>query len=204
METYIVRMNYSELMSQALSAPPYIFAFIVVISTAILSDRHHNRSYYICFQALLGASGYMIIAIAGYLRAHSLWRYAGVYFAAAGFFGAVTLIITWTINNQPSASRRGTGVVMLNVLGQMGPLIGTRLYPDSDKPFYVRGMSICAGFMFLVFILAIALRAVLVRQNRKTEEAQEYQHIIGEEDEVDGMVDKNTELASHRPFLNIL
>lgn len=35
-------------------------------------------------------------------------------------------------------------------LGQLGPFIGTALYPESDKPFYVRGMTACALFMVLV------------------------------------------------------
>ena len=32
----------------------------------------------------------------------------------------------------------------------MGPFIGTALYPESDKPYYVPGMTACAGFMLLV------------------------------------------------------
>lgn len=34
--------------------------------------------------------------------------------------------------------------------GQFGPFIGTALYPESDKPYYVHGMAACAGFMLLV------------------------------------------------------
>lgn len=34
--------------------------------------------------------------------------------------------------------------------GQLGPFIGTALYPESDKPYYVHGMAACAGFMLLV------------------------------------------------------
>ena len=56
---------------------------------------------------------------------------------------------------------------MLNIIGQCGPLVGTRLYPDSDKPYYVRGMSICAGFMLVVGALALGLRFVLKSENEK-------------------------------------
>lgn len=158
-------MHYSALASQALSAPPYFIAFLVVLVTAFLSDRSQNRSYYVVFHALLGGFGYLSIAIGGMLRADSRWRYAGVYPAAAGFFSAITLILTWTINNQNSDSKRGTGVVMLNLLGQFGPLVGTRLYPDSDKPYYVKGMAVCSLFMFLVALLAWWLRRLLIREN---------------------------------------
>ena len=158
-------MHYTALASQALSAPPYLVAFFAVLVTAFFSDRSQNRSYYVIFHAFLGGFGYLSIAIGGMLRADSRWRYAGVYPAAAGFFSAITLILTWTINNQNSDSKRGTGVVMLNLLGQFGPLVGTRLYPDSDKPYYVKGMAVCSLFMFLVAVLAWWLRRLLVKEN---------------------------------------
>ena len=160
-------MHHSALASQALSAPPYLVAFLVVLGTAFLSDRSRNRSYYVIFHALLGGFGYLSIAIGGMVRADSKWRYAGVYPAAAGFFSAITLILTWTINNQDSNSKRGTGVVMLNLLGQFGPLVGTRLYPDSDKPYYVKGMAVCSIFMFFVALLAWWLRIILVKENER-------------------------------------
>lgn len=54
---------------------------------------------------------------------------------------------------------------MLNLVGQFGPLVGTRLYPDEDGPFYVRGMAVCGGFMLGVAGLAWWLRGILAREN---------------------------------------
>jgi len=79
------------------------------------------------------------------------------------------LIITWTINNQREESARGTGFAMLQLIGQCGPLVGTRLYPDRDKPFYVKGMAVCALAMVGVAVLAGGLRWWLERCNRKNE-----------------------------------
>ena len=160
-------MNFSVLASQALSAPPYLVAFFIVLLTAFFSDRSRNRSNYIIFHAVMASSGYLLIAIAGALRANPWWRYIGVYPAASGFFSAITLILAWTINNQNSDSKRGTGVAMLNLIGQFGPLLGTRLYPDSDRPYYVKGMMTCSGFMLLVAILAFVLRKILTVENEK-------------------------------------
>lgn len=49
----------------------------------------------------------------------------------------------------------------------MGPLVGTRLYPDRDAPFYITGMAVCSVAMAVVSILALALRIVLRRENAK-------------------------------------
>ncbi|KAL8709932.1 MAG: hypothetical protein Q9220_005382 [cf. Caloplaca sp. 1 TL-2023] len=148
--TIINDMGYTALQSQALSAPPYLVAFIIVLLTAFYSDKFKDRSLFICFHALLAAAGYAMITIAGILKAKPMWRYWGVYPAASGFFSAVTLLITWTINNQESDAKKGTGVAILNIIGQLGPFVGTALYPESDKPYYVRGMAACAAFMLLV------------------------------------------------------
>ncbi|KAL2039976.1 hypothetical protein N7G274_007379 [Stereocaulon virgatum] len=165
--TIIEEMGYTALQSQALSAPPYLLSFLTVILTAYLSDKHRTRSPFIVFHALLASSGYALMAITGSLHLSPHVRYIGVYPASMGFFSVVTIIITWTINNQDSDSKKGTGVAMLNYIGQLGPLVGVHLYPESEGPFYVKGMSICAGFMGAVAVLAFALRSILERKNRK-------------------------------------
>ena len=160
-------MGYSALASQALSAPPYLAAFFAVLLTAYFSDRYRIRSAFVIFHALLASFGYAMMAIAGSMEASAKWRYLGVYPAAMGFFSVVTIIITWTINNQDSDSKKGTGVAMLNYIGQLGPLVGVHLYPDSDQPYYVKGMAICACFMATVAVLAYALRRILGIKNQR-------------------------------------
>lgn len=162
-------MGFDRLSSQGLSAPPFLFAFVVVLLTAFLSDKYKSRSVPMMIHALLAMCGYLVLTIAGVtkLESHAV-RYLAVYPICAGFFSAVTIIITWTVNNQPSDEGKGTGIAVLNVVGQMGPLVGTRLYPDAEGPYYVKGMSICAGAMGMVIILAFALRLVLIRENKRS------------------------------------
>lgn len=56
----------------------------------------------------------------------------------------------------------------MNIIGQMGPLVGTSVFPSTDGPWYVRGMSVCAGFMLLVAVLAGVLRWYLGKENART------------------------------------
>ncbi|KAF2265736.1 MFS general substrate transporter [Lojkania enalia] len=166
--TIIRDMGHTSLTAQALSAPPYLFSFLVVLWTAYLSDRYENRSVPIILHSVIASLGYITIAICGYQGIpNNTFRYLALYPAAAGFFSAITIIITWTINNQENDSKKGTGIAILNIIGQMGPLVGTSIFPETDAPFYTRGMTICAIFMLLVGILAVVLRVVLKRQNRK-------------------------------------
>ena len=77
------------------------------------------------------------------------------------------LKLTRTPDNQGSDTRRGAGLVLINLVGQCGPVLGTRLYPKSQAPRYVEGMSICAAFMFFTTLVALGQRLLLVWENGK-------------------------------------
>lgn len=166
--TIIHEMGHTVLVSQALSAPPYLVSFVVVILTAYLSDRLRNRSYFVVFHAVLSASGYAFMAVASHYGLGVWWRYAAIYPAAIGFFSVITIIITWAINNQESETKQGTGFAVIQLIGQCGPLVGTRLYPEEDAPLYIRGMTICASSMITVALLSTLLRFYLKRLNGMT------------------------------------
>jgi MFS family permease len=166
--TIIRDMGYTSITAQALSAPPYLFAFVVVVATAYYSDRLQTRSSFIMLHSLLATIGYGTIALSGHFRYNNtLVRYIALYPAIGGFFSAITIIITWTLNNQDTATKKGTGMAVMNVIGQLGPLVGTSIFPEEDGPWYVKGMCICAGFMLLVGVLAAVLRRILIRENKK-------------------------------------
>ncbi|KEF51640.1 uncharacterized protein A1O9_12275 [Exophiala aquamarina CBS 119918] len=173
--TIINSMSFSPLASQALAAPPYLFAFLFVLIIGRYSDKFaDSRSWFLIGVSLLSAISYAGIALAGSLHealgdaGGITIRYVGVYGAAMGLFASVTLIITWTLNNQATATGKGTGLTILNIIGQCGPLIGVHLFPQSQGPFYIQGMAVCAGFMGIgVAGLALVLRIVLKRANAR-------------------------------------
>lgn len=180
--TIVHEMGHSVSVSQALCAPPYLLSFIVVLLTSYLSDKYRTRSYFVVVHALLSAIGYALLALSSYFHLPPVIRYLALFPASVGFFSVVTLTITWAINNEPSESGRGVGFAVLQIIGQCGPLVGIRLYPEEDAPYYVRGMGVCAGSMVLVAILALGLRWYLVRLNGKGERMEEVEYgKIGEE-----------------------
>lgn len=166
--TIVQEMGWESITAQGLTAPPYLFSFVVVLTTAYYSDRLQLRSTFVILHSVVATLGYGTIAVSGYYKSeNTTLRYIALFPAAAGFFSAITIIITWTINNQETDSKKGTAMTIMNVIGQTGPLVGTSIFPDEDGPYYVKGMSICAGFMLLVAFLAALLRWVLKRENRQ-------------------------------------
>lgn len=204
--TIITSMSFSRLTSQALSAPPYLAAFIFVLVIGRYCDKiADSRSLFLAGVASLSAISYAIIAIAGIMHntigegASIVIRYIAVYGAAMGLFSAVTLIITWTLNNQESATGRGTGLTMLNIIGQCGPLIGVHVFPESQGPLYVPGMFICSGFMLGVAVLALFLRFYLRHLNARNSLGGEYEMVaMLDEDEKETHEDVDDLTSSKR------
>lgn len=180
----LTQMGHSPVESQALSVPPYLISFISVLAVAKASDALQSRAYLIAACALSSALGYAFLALS-----HSLsnmlagattqgsggkgWlnmaRYLAIYPAAAGFFCVVVLTIAWNVNNSRGRNHKGAGFALMQVIGQTGPLIGTRLYPKGDGPWFTGGMGVCAAAMFGVAGLALGLRAYLARANRRAD-----------------------------------
>ncbi len=192
--TILTSMGHSAESAQALAAPPYLVAFLLVLATAHASDSMRARAPLLIAHALASAAGYGILAFADsrflHLEPGSMVRYLAVYPAAAGFFNVVVLTIAWTINNQRTESQQGGGFVLMQLIGQCGPLVGTRLYPDVDAPYYTRGMTVCAGAMLGVALLAGVLRWWLGRLNRRLEREEDEGRRAGVEgpEEEEGLV----------------
>ena len=73
------------------------------------------------------------------------------------------------LDNQGSDTRRGGSVILLNIIGQCGPFLGTNIFPDTEAPRYIKGMAICAAFMFFTTLLALSLRFLLAWENQQLE-----------------------------------
>jgi hypothetical protein len=95
--------------------------------------------------------------------------YLGIMLSAGTIFSIVSITITWNGNNAETESSRGAGLAILQLLGQCGPLLGTRLYPEEDGPEYIRGSLVCAGCMGVVMVLVGTQRWRLMRENRRRE-----------------------------------
>ncbi|KAI2780379.1 putative MFS transporter [Daldinia loculata] len=162
-------MGFTAINAQGLSAPPYFLSFMVCIVTTAIADKTRQRGFMIIGLSLVAGVGYVLLLTCKSVAV----RYFGVFLAAAGVFPAISNILPWTLNNQGSDSKRGAGIALLNIIGQCGPLLGTRLFPASDGPYYIKGMGVCAGFMFFNAFLALGLRTYLSWENKKFEKNDE-------------------------------
>lgn len=161
--TIILQMGFNAVDAQGLSAPQYFVSFLITFGSCWVADKIEQRGFMIMFLSAIGGIGYVILATSHNVGA----RYFATFLAAGGVFPSIANILPWVMNNQGNDTRRGASTTLLNLVGQCGPLLGTRVYPTTDKPYYVKGQSVCAAFMFFTTILALALRQLNVWDNKK-------------------------------------
>ncbi|KAI0168986.1 MFS general substrate transporter [Hypoxylon sp. FL1284] len=194
--TILQNMGFTAINAQGLSAPPYFLSFFMCILTTWISDKTRQRGLMIIGLSIVAGVGYVLLATCESVGV----RYFGVFLAAAGVFPAISNLLPWTMNNQGSDSKRGAGIALLNIIGQCGPLLGTRVFPATDAPFYVKGMGICAGFMFFNALLALALRTYLAWENKKFEKNDEAARQAGT-DPIAGAIGLENDGYGFRNFL---
>lgn len=164
--TILKGMGFTSIRAQGLSAPPYLVTFFLVIILSYISDRILQRGILIVIMASIGAAGFLILAVCEVTGV----KYFALFLATGGVFPCVALTISWLNNNNASDSKRGAGFVIMQLVGQCGPLLGTRLFPASEGPHYKKGFYVCFSFLVLLACLALTLRTYLQVQNKKLDE----------------------------------
>lgn len=75
----------------------------------------------------------------------------------------------WNVANTPSPTKRAVSIGFLVCVGNIGGLIGSYIYLDSEAPSYPTGYGTSFGFASAGIIAVIALETSLKRLNKKKE-----------------------------------
>ncbi|PNY30008.1 Alkaline phosphatase [Tolypocladium capitatum] len=164
--TIVKDMGYDATTAQGLTAPAYFAAFLLCLLASYVSDRFGRRGFVVAGTAALGAVGYGLLAgIRDENRTGA--RYAGVWLAACGVFPALSINLTWILNNQGGDSKKGAGLAIFLTLGQCSSFVSSVMFPRGDGPFYTRGCAVGCGLTGLMAMLALGMHVALGRENRR-------------------------------------
>ncbi|QKX52947.1 uncharacterized protein TRUGW13939_00018 [Talaromyces rugulosus] len=179
--TILTGMGLTNLNAQGLSAPPYVFAAIVVLIVGYMSDYYNRQGIFLaickwrCRNRLpdpvpCGAGcGQVLCHLPGDGRTVPVHR-------ADSLVGV----------NNGDDSKRGAGFVLMNFVGQCGPLVGTHIFPASEGPFYQEGFYISFRFCLFAVLLAGVHIWWLNRLNKQLDDKYgPVTSLINAEDEID-------------------
>ena len=171
---------FTRIQSQGLSAPPYILCFFTIILFCWLSDKFKMRGPFCALAATLAGIGFIINATTDTTGP----RYFSI-FLSVEIFASVALLLAWVANIHSTESKRAGGYTVLATVGQCGPLLGTNVFPESEKPLYRKGMWISAAFCLMVAVLSGVLSCWLIYENKKmdregVQEIEEFEETSGQ------------------------
>ncbi|KAF6831557.1 MFS transporter [Colletotrichum musicola] len=161
-------MGFANTQAQLLSAPPYVAAAISAITFAKISDRFFWRMPFVAIPLAIVAVAYSIIlSLNGALDTKRGPAYFSVVLAVIGIYPIQAAAASWNANNIAPASRRAVGIALMNCVGNIGGIVGSFMYLESEKPKYHTGFGLSLAFGGSGLIVALLLEMSYKSANRK-------------------------------------
>lgn len=90
-----------------------------------------------------------------------------------GAVSAYQIIIAWVANSFPRPLvKRSAAIAIANMLGNTASIYGSYMWPSSSGPRYIPGGSATAVIALLVALMALGIRLVHMKMNRRLEAAE--------------------------------
>lgn len=111
-------------------------------------------------------------------------RYFAMFLMPMGAVSAFTIIVPWIANSFPRPMvKRSASIAIANMIGNCASIYGSYMYDASTGPQYVPGGSANAVISLATGVLALVLRYLHKRENKKLEKAEQEGAIEDGEDE---------------------
>lgn len=165
--TIIKDLGYTAANAQLLTVPPYALATILTVAVAMISERVGKRAPFIIATSTLAAIGYIILLTNSDPSGRPGVSYVGTFFAAAGIYPSVALVLSWPANNVSGQTKRATSNAMQISVGNMGAVIGTQLYRPAWSPRYFVGHGTALGYLIGNIVVVSITWWYLSRENKR-------------------------------------
>ncbi|EIM88795.1 MFS general substrate transporter [Stereum hirsutum FP-91666 SS1] len=152
--TIITTFGYTNARAQLLTVPPYAVCAVVLTLISWFSDRIQSRGILTACVSSLAGLGYILLLV---IPNDVHVRYFACFCITSGTYTTIGLTIAWFAHNLASETKRATGTPMYMAIGQCGSVLGSHLFPNTDKPRYIRGFSVSCGLSFFGALCAIIL-----------------------------------------------
>lgn len=162
-------MGFSNTNAQLMTVPPYVAGAISSIVFARLSDRFYWRLPFVAIPMAFVFIGYSVImSFDGNLKGTNLGpAFFAIILTCMGIYPIQPAASSWAANNLAPTSRRAIGVAFNICVGNIGGVIGSYMYLESEKPQYRTGFGLSLAFGASGFIMAFLLEISYKWGNKK-------------------------------------
>jgi MFS family permease len=151
-------MGFNNTNAQLMSAPPYVAGALSAIFFAHLSDHFYWRLPFVAIPLAFIFIGYsIIISFHGQLATNIGPAFFGIILSCMGIYALQPSTSSWAANNLAPSNRRAIGVAFNICVGNIGGVIGSYMYLESERPYYYTGFGLSLAFGASSFIVAFLL-----------------------------------------------
>jgi MFS family permease len=162
--TVVGSLGFNRTMTLVLTCPPYLVSGLSSIVVGITSGRFNERTWHITVSMAIAVAGFIISCV----TLNTAARYVACFLFSSGAYAVNSVILGWvsaTLGQTPE--KKAASLSIVNVVANASYIYTAYLYPKSDGPRYLTGMSANAAFGVLTIVSAWGLRIWLQKTNRK-------------------------------------
>lgn len=158
MPQIIKNMGYTNSNAQLLTIPPYVAGAISAFVSAIFADKCTWRMPFIVGAQVLVVISFAILFVKSNDIVSNIGPcYFAIFLACVGFYPINPGGNAWTLENLAGPTKRAVGIAYMLGLGNVGGIIGSYIYIDSEKPTYPTGFGASFGFASLGILSCLGL-----------------------------------------------
>lgn len=159
-------LGYSSANAQLLTIPIYVFAAIITLIFAWMSDIRQNRSTFIIAGYIIASLGFIAQLAIPHPKYPGL-TYGFLFPVAAGLYCPFTCLVSWIANSLAPSSKRAVGMALLISVGNMGGIMGSNIYLSREAPKYRTGFGCSLAMCIAAIAMTFVLRWAYTRENAK-------------------------------------
>ncbi|KAK8039976.1 MFS general substrate transporter [Apiospora rasikravindrae] len=159
-------LGFGSVETLLITAPIWIGTFLVSLVVTYTSGRFRERSWHIITLMMVSVIGNVIVVS----TLNTAVRFFAMFLMPMGAVAAYQIILAWVSNSFPRPLvKRSVCISFANMIGNTANIYGPYMYPASQGPRYLPGGAGTAAVALFTAFLALTVRLVLARENRKLE-----------------------------------
>ena len=187
--TILKELGWTSLKAQYMSIPIWMAAWIVSVIIGFAADALKIRWVFsvgpLCFSVI----GYALLICQQHISVAI--RYMALFFVIGGCYAAVTVSLTWLVNNIVGTKRRGISTAILLAVGNCGSVLGSNVYLSDQAPLYPTGYGVSLGAIVLTQVAAISYLLYVWHENKQKEAGKRDYLLSLPADERDALGDRH-------------
>ncbi|KAI2729631.1 hypothetical protein CBS147333_1797 [Penicillium roqueforti] len=173
--TIVQTLGYGKVETLLITAPVWIATFFVSLLVTWSSGKTNDRSLHIICLMMVSMIGGVIATATTNLGA----KFFAMFLMPMGAVSAYQIIVAWVANSFPRPLvKRSAAIAIANMIGNTASIYGSYMWPSSSGPRYIPGGSATAAIALFVALVALVIRLVHIRMNKRLDETESSGDII--------------------------